>query len=128
MKSVRLIAVVLLCLLAGCGGRTDPVSIQSVDPRNSRPARLRVSQRVMEQSLVHYVKPVIPGDVQAQGDVTLSFWVGTDGAVEKVTALDGHPMLIHAAIEAVKQWRYQPYLLNGEPIEVETRAVVSFGK
>jgi protein TonB len=82
----------------------------------------------MEQSLVHYVKPVIPGDVQAQGDVTLSFWVGTDGAVEKVTALDGNPMLIHAAIEAVKQWRYTPYLLDGEPIEVETRAVVSFGK
>lgn len=82
----------------------------------------------MDESRIHYVKPVYPGDPQKQGDVTLSFWVGTDGAVEKVTALDGDPMLAQAAVEAVKQWKYKPYLLDGEPIEVETRAVVSFGK
>jgi protein TonB len=82
----------------------------------------------MEQSQVRYVKPVTPGDVQAQGDVTVLFWIDTKGTVENVTVLDGHPMLAQAAIEAVKQWRYTPYFLNGEPIEVETRAVVSFGK
>ena len=124
MKSPGIAAVVLVCLLAGCGGRTGPVSTQSVGPRNSRPARLRVSQGVMDQSRIHYVKPA--GDMQ--GDVTVSFWIGTDGTVEKVTALDGDPMLAQAAMEAVKQWKYTPYLLNGEPIEVETRAVVSFGK
>jgi periplasmic protein TonB len=87
---------------------------------------LRVSQGVMEGLRIHYVKPVYPGDMQGQGDVTLLFWIDTDGTVEKVIALNGHPMLVPAAIEAVKQWKYKPYLLNGEPIEVETRAVVSF--
>ena len=82
----------------------------------------------MEQSLIRYVKPVYPGYMQKQGDVTVWFWIGTDGTVEKVTAVDGDPMLAQAAVEAVKQWKYTPYFLNGEPIEVETRAVISFGK
>jgi periplasmic protein TonB len=82
----------------------------------------------MEQSRIHYVKPVYPGDPQKQGDVTVWFWIDTDGTVEKVTAVDGDPMLAQAATEAVKQWRYTPYILNGEPVEVETKAVVSFGK
>jgi len=82
----------------------------------------------MEQSRIRYVKPVYPEDPQKQGDVTVSFWIDTDGTVEKVTAVDGDPMLAEAAVEAVKRWRYTPYLLDGEPIEVETRAVVSFGK
>jgi TonB family protein len=66
--------------------------------------------------------------LQAQGDVTVLFWIDTEGTVEKATVVDGHPPLAQAAIEAVKQWRYTPYLLNGEPIEVEIRTVVSFGK
>ena len=128
MKSAGIVAVGLIGLLVGCGGRTFDVSVASADTQHSRPARLRVSQGVMEQSRIYYVKPVYPGDMQKQGDVTVSFLVGTDGTVEKVTALDGDSMLAQAAIEAVKQWKYKPYLLNGEPIEVETRAVVSFGK
>lgn len=124
MKSAGIIVTALLGLLAGCGGRTIPAS----STQNSRPARLRVSQGVMEQSLIHYVKPVYPGDMQIQGDVTLWILIDTRGTVTKITAIDGHPMLVQAAIEAVKQWKYTPYYLNGEPIEVETRAVVSFGK
>jgi protein TonB len=82
----------------------------------------------MEQSLIRYVKPVYPADPQKQGDVTVWFWIDTDGTVEKVTALDGDPMLGQAAVEAVKRRRYTPYFLDGEPIEVETRAIISFGK
>jgi len=48
--------------------------------------------------------------------------------VRKASAIEGDPMLAQAAVEAVKQWIYKPYILNGEPIEVETRTVVSFGK
>jgi len=128
MKSTGISGVVLLCLLAGCGGRTFDVSPASASAHGSRPTRLRVSQGVMEQSLIHYVKPVYPEDIQKQGDVTVWFWIDTDGTVEKVTAVDGDPILAQAATEAVKQWRYTPYLLNGEPVEVETKAVVSFGK
>ena len=128
MKSVGIIAVVLIWLLAGCGGRTFDMSVASAGTQHSRPARLRVSQGVMDQSRIHYVKPVYTGDAQVQGDVTLWILIDARGTVTRITAIDGHPLLIYAAIEAVKQWKYKPYLLNGEPIEVETTAVVSFGK
>ncbi len=82
----------------------------------------------MEQSRIHYVKPVYPGDPQKQGDVTVEFVVDTDGRVRKASAIEGDPMLAEAAIEAVKRWVYTPYILNGEPVEVQTRTVVSFGK
>lgn len=124
MKSAGFIAVVLIWLLAGCGGRTS-----SWSPNSARlPITLRVSQGVMDQSRIHYVKPVYPGDPQKQGDVTLLFWVDKSGAAGNVRALDGDPMLARAAVETVKQWKYHPYLLNGEPVDVETTAVVSFGK
>lgn len=128
MKSAGMAALVLLCLLAGCGGRTSPASSTFAVTQSSRPTRLRVSQGVMEGLRIRYVKPVYPGDAQVQGDVTLWILIDARGMVTKITAIDGHPMLIQAAIEAVKQWKYTPYFLNGEPIEVETRAVVSFGK
>src|SRR5215831_10284229 len=128
MKSAGMVALVLFGLLAGCGGRTSLWWPTSIDAQNSRPAQLRVSQGVMKGLLIRYVNPVTPGDVQVRGDVTVWFWVDKNGAVESVRALDGHPMLIPAAIEAVKQWRYMPYLLNGEPVAVETTAVVHFGK
>ena len=80
----------------------------------------------MEQSRIHYVKPVYPGDIQKQGDVTVWFWIDMDGTVEKVTAVDGDPILAEAAAEAVKRWKYTPYILNGEPVEVETTINVNF--
>jgi protein TonB len=128
MKSAVVIVVGLLGLLAGCGGRTSSWSPSAVRTTNSLPITLRVSQGVMEGLRIHYVKPVYSGYMQKQGDVTVWFWIDKSGTVEKVTAVDGNPILAQAAIEAVKQWRYMPYLFNGEPVEVETRVVVSFGK
>jgi protein TonB len=124
MKSAGVIVVALLGLLAACGGRTSSWSPSSV----RLPITLRVSQGVMDQSRIHYVKPVYPGDPQKQGDVTLLFWVDKSGAVGNVRAIDGDPLLARASVEAVKQWKYHPYMLNGEPVEVDTTAVVSFGK
>ena len=82
----------------------------------------------MEGLRIHYVKPVCPGDVHVQGDVTVAFWIDRSGAVVKARVIEGNPMLVQAALEAVKQWKYQPYFLNGEPVDVETTAVVSFGE
>jgi protein TonB len=95
---------------------------------NSLPVTLRVSQGVMDELRIHYVKPVYPGDMQKQGDVTVWFLIDSQGAVRKVTATDGDPILAAAAADAVKRWKYTPYILNGELVEVETRTVVSFGK
>ena len=52
--------------------------------------------------------------------------IGKDGSIENLTLVSGHPMLAPAAIEAVKQWKYKPYLLNGEPVEVDTEVLVNF--
>jgi protein TonB len=123
MKSAGIGGVVLLGLLAGCGGRTS-----SWSPNSARlPITLRVSQGVMDQSRIHYVKLVYPVDPQKQGDVTVWFLIDSQGAVRKVTATDGDPILA-AAADAVKRWKYTPYILNGELVEVETRTVVSLGK
>jgi len=52
--------------------------------------------------------------------------ISTDGTIKNLTLVSGHPMLVPAAIAAVSQWRYRPYLLNGEPVEVESTINVSF--
>jgi len=52
--------------------------------------------------------------------------IGKDGSVQDVRVESGLPVLAQAAIEAVKQWRYKPYLLNGEPVEVDSRITINF--
>jgi protein TonB len=61
-----------------------------------------------------------------QGDVVLSAVIDTNGQITNLQLVSGHPMLVPAAIAAVKQWRYKPYLLNGQPVEVETTITVIF--
>ena len=52
--------------------------------------------------------------------------IGADGVVRNLEVVSGHPMLTTAAINAVKQWIYRPYVVNGQPIEVETQITVNF--
>ena len=52
--------------------------------------------------------------------------IGKDGAIQNLRLVSGHPMLAPSAIEAVKQWKYRPYFLNGEPVEVDTQITVNF--
>src|SRR5213080_1275163 len=61
-----------------------------------------------------------------QGSVLLQAQISKEGTIEHLTLISGHPMLAPAAIEAVKQWRYKPYILNGEPVEVDTQITVNF--
>ena len=93
------------------------------------PKRVKVSQGVMEGALIHKVEPQYPEEAKAkniQGNVVLHVEVGRDGHVTEVTPISGHPVLADAAVEAVKQWEYKPFLLNGEPVEVETVITVKF--
>ena len=79
--------------------------------------------------LVHQVKPVYPSlamQVHTQGNVVLHAIIGRDGAILSLQLVSGHPLLAPAAIDAVRQWRYRPYTLNGEPAEVETMVTVRF--
>ena len=87
------------------------------------------TSRMLEGSLVRRVRPDYPPLARAariQGEVVLFAIIGKQGMIENLRVLRGHPMLVAAAIEAVRQWRYRPYILNGEPIEVETEITVNF--
>ncbi len=84
---------------------------------------------MLEGSLIRRVQPAYPPlarSVRVQGAVVLAALIGKEGTIENLRLISGHPMLVPAAIAAVSQWRYRPYILNGEPIEVETQITVNF--
>ena len=93
------------------------------------PQRVRISQGVTRGLLIHRLEPSYPALARAarvQGDVVLTAVISVNGEIENLQLVSGHPMLVPAAISAVKQWRYKPYLLNGQPVEVETTITVIF--
>lgn len=93
------------------------------------PKRLVVSQGVslgMLQSQIEPVYPMIARRARVQGRVTLRAVISAQGTIESLQVIDGHPMLVSAALDAVKQWHYKPYMLSGQPVEVETTVFVNF--
>ncbi|MGO9087327.1 MAG: energy transducer TonB [Candidatus Sulfotelmatobacter sp.] len=98
-------------------------------PKIATPQRIRVSSGVSTGLLVRKVNPTYPPlarQARIQGVVVLSAQISKEGNIQNLQLISGHPMLAPAAIEAVKQWKYRPYLLNGEPVEVETQVQVNF--
>ena len=82
-----------------------------------------------EGDLVRKILPVYPPlarSARIQGQVVLQAVISKKGVIENLKVLSGHPLLAPAAIEAVRQWRYRPYVLNNEPLEVETQITVNF--
>lgn len=97
------------------------------EPRASQ--RVRLSEEVSHDLLIKtapLVYPALARQARIQGEVVLQVDVSKDGTISAIKAISGHPMLIPAAVDAVKQWRYQPYLLNGAPVAVNTRITVRF--
>lgn len=95
-------------------------------PAPSRP--LQVSHWA-EGNLIYRVQPNYPPlarQARIQGTVELRAIISRMGTIENLSVVSGHAMLVTSAVEAVKRWRYRPYLLNGEPIEVETEITVNF--
>jgi len=104
---------------------STPVAV----PKVATPQRVRVSLGVSQGLLVKRVQPAYPPlarQARIQGTVLLQAEISKDGTIENLRLISGHPMLAPAAIEAVKQWRYRPYMLNGEPVAVETQVQVNF--
>ena len=98
-------------------------------PKIATPQRVRVSSGVSTGLLIKKVTPNYPPlarQARIQGQVVLQAEISKDGTIQNLQLISGHPMLAPAAIEAVKQWRYKPYLLNGEPVAVETQVDVVF--
>ena len=111
-------------VIGGIIGST-PVAV----PKVATPQRVRVSQGVSQGLLIHQVKPAYPPlarQARIQGAVVLQAVIAKDGTIQGLKVVSGHPMLAPSAVDAVKQWRYKPYFLNGEPVEVETQITVNF--
>lgn len=97
-----------------------------VRPTIARPPRI---SHVMEGNLIHKVQPDYPPlarQARIQGAVVLQAVISREGTIENLQVLSGPPMLVPAALAAVRQWRYRPYFLNGEAVEVETQVTVNF--
>src|SRR5215813_1980730 len=114
------------------GGIISQTSSLSAVPKLSPPTppkRVRISQGVTKGLLIQKVEPKYPPLALAAriwGEVVLQAIISKDGEIKELSLVRGHPMLAPAAIGAVRQWRYRPFLLNGEPVEVETTVTVTF--
>ncbi len=99
----------------------------SVDAAPAAPVLL--VSRASEAMLLHRVQPIYPDialRARIEGRVVLHAIIGRDGIIRNLQAESGHPLLVGAALDAVRQWRYRPYYLGGRPVEVETQVIVNF--
>jgi len=95
----------------------------------AEPPRIRVGGIVLESKLINKVIPIYPilaRQARISGTVELLGVVGTDGRIRSLQVVSGHPLLIRAALDAVRQWVYTPTRLNDEPVEVMAPITVSF--
>jgi protein TonB len=91
--------------------------------------RVHVPEEMSKRLLIRPISPVYPilaRQAHIQGKVVLDADISKNGGVETLKVISGHPLLVQAALDAVKQWRYKPYLLNGEPVAVNTQIIVGF--
>jgi TonB family protein len=98
-------------------------------PRPAPFQGVHLSIRVSEARLTKMVEPEYPSEAKAEGvegEVIFRIIVGTDGRVKEIHLRRGSPLLVEAAVRALSQWRYQPYVLEGKSVEVETLAKVRF--
>lgn len=106
-----------------------PPAAQTVVQSYKPSAPTRVSSGVMEAMIVKRVMPVYPPmakNARISGKVHLMGIIAKDGTIQKLELLDGHPLLVRAALDAVRQWIYRPTLLNGEPVDVISPIEVNF--
>lgn len=110
----------------------NPLQRLQSSPENrvgQAPDRVRVGAQVQERNLITMVNPIYPPlamQARIQGVVRLAVVIGKDGRVSNMELVKGHPLLVDAAKDAVRQWVYRPTLLNGEPVEVATQVDVNF--
>ena len=90
---------------------------------------MSIAKGVAAGLIISKVQPDYPPmarQARIQGAVVMKAVINQTGDVESVELLSGHPMLVQAALDAVKQWKYRPYLLNGNAVAVETQVTVNF--
>jgi protein TonB len=109
-------------IIGGAGSGPPP-------PPKPAQARIRVGGNVQAAKMLRQIQPVYPQiakTAHVQGTVILHAVIAKDGSVQELQYVSGPPLLMKSAMDAVRQWRYQPTLLNGEPVEVDTTVSVIF--
>ena len=111
-------------------GKGVLASGQPLQALNSAPPlRITIGGNVQAARLINRVQPVYPEEVSKEkisGTVKLHVIIAKDGKIQQIQVVSGHPLLVQSAIDAVRQWQYQPTLLNGQPVEVDTQIDVVF--
>ena len=114
--------------------KVEPIPPPAEPPRVEQPAHqgkrpLKMSEGVLQAQLISRVEPRYPPlavQTRQSGTVVLHAIISRDGRINSLEVVSGSPFFVPAALDAVRQWRYQPTLLNGEPVEVETTITVMF--
>jgi protein TonB len=107
-------------------GQTGPTPPQVVT--DARPVRVKKTQ-IDPALLIHKVEPVypaLPRQMGRGGRVELRAIVATDGTIQSLQVVSGDPLFIQSALDAVRQWRYRPTFLNGQPVEIDTFITVTY--
>jgi TonB family protein len=110
-------------------GGSSEQAILTEDSHGTPPMRVRIGENDQKAKLIEKVQPKYPEEAlknRIAGTVALHVILEKDGTVKQLEVLSGHPLLSQAAVDAVRQWKYRPTLLNGEPVEVDTRVDVIF--
>jgi TonB family protein len=100
-----------------------------VGTQGKQPEKVTVSSALMEKNLIYKVQPVYPSvakKAKVEGSVVLAAVIGKNGLPKSLRVESGPPLLTQSAMDAVKEWRWKPFLLNGEPVEVETTITVVY--
>jgi protein TonB len=108
---------------------TPPVVEPASRPATANPPRIVVGGQIQAARLIRKVMPTYPilaRQARITGTVRLQAVISTAGGIRSLKLISGHPLLTQAAVDAVAGWRYEPLLLNGEPVEVETQVEVHF--
>lgn len=117
--------------MADSNGVWNAISADYVRPAPTVAVQPRSVRRsvMMEGNLIQRVEPQYPAiakQLGIQGSVVVKAWISREGVIQRAQVERGQALLAKAALEAVQQWRYRPYYLNNEPIEVETEITVNF--
>ena len=105
------------------------VNTTAINAQKAPQETLRISQGVSQGLILKRIQPIYPEQarqMRVEGKVELQANISKSGSITGVKQLSGDPQLGRAATDAVRQWKYKPYFLNGEPIEIQTQITVIF--
>ena len=119
-----------ILLLAACGSVPPPHPTNVTEQRSEvSGSRIEVGERLGTPRMIRYSRPAYPKQAKKahiEGDVALDIVIAKTGEVREIHVISGHPMLVSAAVDAVKSWRYTPTSLKGEMVEINPRILVPF--